>query len=280
MTDQREKMREALRLLAAEDDRQSKLHELLETIREQIRLEVEPEHRPDGLFGNIQNAVYAMRGRTPLMNDAAITSALSAGETKSDGEARPVYAVPTCCVTGAIAGDGGACGDCDPCMGEAKVPDAVKRLIAEKNSLIHRVGELEDAAQPAPTAGLEPVAWQVSWTQDGQKLRSAHVIEDNSRRAAKNIAAYYVGASDVSVAPLYTAAQVADAVAKEREALLPAIADVEQALIDAADYFDNRADVNDGDYGVPEPNTAMRLVSQCNEAVNKIYAIRARGRSE
>ena len=69
---------EALRLLAAEDERQSKLHEILETIREQIRLSVAAEHRPDGLFKNIQDAVYAMRGRTPLMNDVAITAALSA----------------------------------------------------------------------------------------------------------------------------------------------------------------------------------------------------------
>ncbi|MGX9392525.1 hypothetical protein ACWX0K_20540 [Nitrobacteraceae bacterium UC4446_H13] len=68
--------KEALRLLKAEDDRQSKLHDLLETIREQIRTGVEPEHRPEGLFRNIQDAVYAMRGRTPLMNDAAITCAL------------------------------------------------------------------------------------------------------------------------------------------------------------------------------------------------------------
>lgn len=67
---------EALRLLAAEDERQSKLHDLLETIREQIRLEVPVEHRPAGLFKNIQDAVYTMRGRTPLMNDAAVTAAL------------------------------------------------------------------------------------------------------------------------------------------------------------------------------------------------------------
>jgi chromosome segregation ATPase len=65
----------ALTLLAAEDARQEKLHDLLETIREQIRNEVAPEHRPAGLFDNIQNAVYAMRGRTRLMDDAAITDA-------------------------------------------------------------------------------------------------------------------------------------------------------------------------------------------------------------
>lgn len=68
---------EALRLIALEDARQSKLHELLETIREQIRLGVPVEHRPDGLFQNIQDAVYAMRGRTPLMNDVVITTALT-----------------------------------------------------------------------------------------------------------------------------------------------------------------------------------------------------------
>lgn len=69
---------EMTKALQAEDERQAKLHELLETIREQIRLEVLPEHRPEGLFENIQNAVYAMRGRTPLMNDAVITSRLAA----------------------------------------------------------------------------------------------------------------------------------------------------------------------------------------------------------
>ncbi|MES2030895.1 MAG: hypothetical protein V4477_17070 [Pseudomonadota bacterium] len=69
---------EALRLLAAYDDRLQKLHDLLETIREQIRLGVEPDHQPDGLFQNIQDAVYAMRGRTLLMNDAAITGPLNA----------------------------------------------------------------------------------------------------------------------------------------------------------------------------------------------------------
>lgn len=69
---------EAIRLLAAEDKRQLQLLELLETIREQIRLSVKPEHRPEGLFKNIQDAVYALRGRLPLMNDAAIMAPLQA----------------------------------------------------------------------------------------------------------------------------------------------------------------------------------------------------------
>ncbi|MGX9443900.1 hypothetical protein ACWX0K_15160 [Nitrobacteraceae bacterium UC4446_H13] len=77
---------EALRLLKAEDDRQSKLHDLLETIREQIRIGVEPEHRPEGLFNNIQNAVYAMRGRTLLMNDAAITCVLYTDSSSTRSE--------------------------------------------------------------------------------------------------------------------------------------------------------------------------------------------------
>lgn len=37
--------------------------------------------------------------------------------------------IPTCVITGRVAGDRLACGDCDPCIdGAAKVPDAVKRL--------------------------------------------------------------------------------------------------------------------------------------------------------
>jgi hypothetical protein len=79
---------DALRLLAAEDERQSKLHDLLETIREQIRLEIQPENRPDGLFKNIQDAVYAMRGRTRLLDDAAITHALNNAEPLAGLEQR------------------------------------------------------------------------------------------------------------------------------------------------------------------------------------------------
>jgi len=61
--------------------------------------------------------------------------------------------IVTCCVTGAIPGDGGACGDCDPCLlGEASLPSPVKRLIAEKNSLLHRIGELEDKLAETLTA--------------------------------------------------------------------------------------------------------------------------------
>ncbi|MCK1275889.1 hypothetical protein IVB46_11675 [Bradyrhizobium sp. 61] len=85
----------AMRLLAAEDERQSKLHEILETIREQIRLEVAPEHRPEGLFKNIQDAVYAMRGRTRLMDDAAITHAIQSriADGRSDSPS-PAIASP------------------------------------------------------------------------------------------------------------------------------------------------------------------------------------------
>lgn len=79
-------MDEMTTALQAEDERQAKLHELLETIREQIRLGVAPEHRPEGLFQNIQDAVYAMRGRTPLMNDVVITSRLTAQPAAPVGE--------------------------------------------------------------------------------------------------------------------------------------------------------------------------------------------------
>lgn len=80
----------ALGLLAAEDTRNDKLHDLLETIREQIRLEVAPEHRPAGLMQNIQNAVYAMRGRTRLMDDAQITGPLSTIEPVESPDRLPV----------------------------------------------------------------------------------------------------------------------------------------------------------------------------------------------
>lgn len=65
-------------ILIAEEERQSRLHDLLEVIREQIRTGVPPEHRPEDLFKNIQNALYAMRGRH-LLSDviAALLSSRS-----------------------------------------------------------------------------------------------------------------------------------------------------------------------------------------------------------
>jgi hypothetical protein len=41
--------------------------------------------------------------------------------------------LPICCVTGRIAGDGFACGDCDPCGAAHAVPQAVKDLIKERD---------------------------------------------------------------------------------------------------------------------------------------------------
>ncbi len=42
-------------------------------------------------------------------------------------------AIPICCVTGRIAGDSDACGDCDPCSAYDRVPSAVKQLLKERD---------------------------------------------------------------------------------------------------------------------------------------------------
>lgn len=57
--------------------------------------------------------------------------------------------IPTCVITGRVAGDRLACGDCDPCIGgAAKVPDAVKRLVAEHDDFMDKyddaASELDD----------------------------------------------------------------------------------------------------------------------------------------
>lgn len=41
--------------------------------------------------------------------------------------------LPICSVTGRIAGDGFACGDCDSCRAAHTVPDSVKKLIKERD---------------------------------------------------------------------------------------------------------------------------------------------------
>lgn len=41
--------------------------------------------------------------------------------------------IPTCIITGVIPGEHLACGDCDPCGAAYRIPEPVKRLIAECN---------------------------------------------------------------------------------------------------------------------------------------------------
>ncbi len=45
------------------------------------------------------------------------------------------------------------------------------------------------------------------------------------------------------------------------------IAVLEELLVRCADLLDRYADMDDGDYGEPEPNAAMRLLSAINEEI-------------
>jgi hypothetical protein len=46
--------------------------------------------------------------------------------------------------------------------------------------------------------------------------------------------------------------------------------DVAEAIEHALAYFGNRADVSDGDYGVPEPNEEMRIADMLRNALVKL----------
>lgn len=46
--------------------------------------------------------------------------------------------------------------------------------------------------------------------------------------------------------------------------------DVIEALTQALEYFENREDVNDGDYGVPAPNREMSLAQLCRDALARV----------
>lgn len=175
-------MKEALRLLAAEDERQAKLHDILETIREQIRLEVPPEHRPDGLFKNIQDAVYAMRGRTPLMNDAAITAAISRIDV-SAGAADNVFA--------RMADDGGM-PQIDPSIQESVNIRTAAEIESERRAL---------ASSPVQD---EAVAWLVDWEEGGEPVAQAYRSKEAAERAAVNIQSYRANYPAASITPLFT----------------------------------------------------------------------------
>lgn len=55
--------------------------------------------------------------------------------------------LPTCAVTGRIAGDGFACGDCDPCLATDLVPESVKQLIKERDEWADKYADAMESIQ-------------------------------------------------------------------------------------------------------------------------------------
>lgn len=68
--------------------------------------------------------------------------------------------LPICCVTGRIAGDPYACGDCDPCGAAHSVPEPVKRLIKERDDWADKYAgammELDDLRPTPHPDGFDP----------------------------------------------------------------------------------------------------------------------------
>ncbi len=46
-----------------------------------------------------------------------------------------------------------------------------------------------------------------------------------------------------------------------------------EALTQALEYFEDRADVTDGDYGRPRPNREMQLATLCKDALERLGAL-------
>ncbi len=54
--------------------------------------------------------------------------------------------LPICAVTGRIAGDSFACGDCDPCvLGAHKVPEVVQKLMKERDEFMNEYSAAKGA---------------------------------------------------------------------------------------------------------------------------------------
>ena len=54
------------RIAEIDDDWLQKVHNLAEAIRENVRENIDPKHRPDGFFSSVQNLIYALRGRRSI----------------------------------------------------------------------------------------------------------------------------------------------------------------------------------------------------------------------
>lgn len=90
--------------------------------------------------------------------------------------------LPTCCVTGRIAGDGFACGDCDPCSAAHTVPDVVRRLIAERDEWADKYAvAMDGAALLSPQDGTVPAAG------DAERERCAQVADGEADEYQRHI---------------------------------------------------------------------------------------------
>ncbi len=49
-----------------------------------------------------------------------------------------MHHLPICLITGRIAGDSFACGDCDPCSAAHHVPEPVRRLLIERDEFMSK----------------------------------------------------------------------------------------------------------------------------------------------
>ncbi len=116
--------------------------------------------------------------------------------------------LPICCVTGRIAGDKDACGDCDPCGAAYSVPEPVKTLLKERDEWGERysnaMGELDELR--AAAASAEPVAWQ--WYFEA-KQKWCELLDHSQDKREELIKKNY------KLRPLYTHPAPAAASAKE-----------------------------------------------------------------
>jgi hypothetical protein len=73
-----------------------------------------------------------------------LTTALAAAEAALAQE-RAGMSVPTCVITGYVAGHYMACGDCDPCSAAHRVSEPVQRLIREIHDLCDKYSDTATA---------------------------------------------------------------------------------------------------------------------------------------
>lgn len=60
---------------------------------------------------------------------------------------------------------------------------------------------------------------------------------------------------------------------KANARLITAAPDLLEALHEVEEFLDNQSDVEDGDYGIPRPNRAMRLLIEVRDAITKARGI-------
>lgn len=119
-----------------------------------------------GFAAGVAAGIEAAETESEVMQHqtAGLSRSANTDKTSPLSASAPAGALPLCAITGRIAGDSDACGDCDPCGAAHKVPEVVRKLLSEKDDWRNKYAEAmhqADAPAWAPSEDIQHALFEI-----------------------------------------------------------------------------------------------------------------------